>query len=95
MGKVIWTRFAVEDLKQIHAYISTDSVFYAERLIQKLIERVDILQRFPLAGRVVPEKEDEIIRELIEGNYRIFYFVEDRNSVFILRIHHGAKKITA
>lgn len=47
MVTIKWTRFAVEDLKQIHAYISTDSAFYADRFIEKLIDRVDILKRFP------------------------------------------------
>ena len=42
---------------------------------------------------MVPEKEDETIRELIEGNYRIFYKVIGKNKVRILRIHHAAKNI--
>ena len=37
-----------------------------------LIQRVDQLIEFPESGRIVPEKKEPEIRELIEGNYRIF-----------------------
>ena len=94
MVEIIWTRLALHDLKQIHEYISEDSVFYADRFTLKLLSRVDILEKHPFSGRVVPEKEDETVRELIEGNYRIFYKVERKSTIFILRIHHGAKNIS-
>ena len=94
MVKIKWTNSALRDLKQIHKYISEDSEYYADRLISKLVERVDILEKLPFSGRTVPEKEDETIRELIEGNYRIFYKVKNENNILILRIHHSAKNIT-
>jgi toxin ParE1/3/4 len=93
MAEIIWTLSALKDLKEIHQYISKDSVFYANRYIAVLLNRVEILIGFPLIGRMVPEKEDETIRELIEGNYRIFYKVISKNKVRILRIHHAAKNI--
>ena len=93
MGKIVWTSSSLRDLQQIHEYISEDSMFYADRFVTKLYERVNILEDFPLTGRMVPEKEDESIRELIEGNYRIFYKVEKRNNISILRVHHSARNI--
>ena len=66
--------------------------FYAERFIQKVISRVDQLIEFPESGRIVPEKEDSTIRELIEGNYRIFYRW-NKNNVTILRFHNSARAI--
>lgn len=94
MAEIIWTRLALHDLKYIHEYISEDSKYYADRFILKLVSRVDVLELFPLSGRIVPEKEDPTIRELIEGNYRIFYKIEKGDRIFILRIHHGAKSIS-
>jgi addiction module RelE/StbE family toxin len=93
MAEVTWTRSALHDLKEIHEYISRDSKFYADRYINLLIKRVDQLINFPMSGRIVPEKEDETIRELIEGNYRIFYKVISKDRINILRIHHAAKNI--
>lgn len=92
MAQIIWTKKAIKDLKQIDEIISMDSKFYAERFINKLIFRVDQLIEFPESGRIVPEKEDISIRELIEGNYRIFYRL-NKNEVTILRIHNSARKI--
>lgn len=73
MVKVIWAEFALEDLKLIHAYISKDSKIYADRFVEKIIDRVSQLGKFPKSGRIVPEFELTTIRELIEGNYRIVY----------------------
>lgn len=53
MVKIIWTETATEGLQLIHEYISKDSKRYAERLIEKIIERIDLLETFPKSGRVV------------------------------------------
>lgn len=85
MVKIIWTEFAIEDVKSIHDYISKDSKVYADRLIEKLISRVDQLGSNPRSGRIVPEFNNEIIRELIEGNYRIIYKI-NLDSIGIVRV---------
>lgn len=90
MVNIHWTEASVEDLRLIHDYISKDSRLYADRLIEKIIDRVDQLHRFPKSGRVVPEIDKSEIRELIEGNYRIIYKLSP-SRVFILRIHHSAR----
>jgi plasmid stabilization system protein ParE len=46
-------------------------------------------------GRIVPEFGIPEIREIFEGNYRIIYSVESKQSVNILTIHHGARDIKA
>lgn len=51
MVKVIWTDFAIEDLRSIHEFISKDSNRYADRYVEKLISRVDQLENFPKSGR--------------------------------------------
>jgi len=92
MAKLIWTEYALEDLRLIHEYISVDSERYADRFIEKLITRVDQLENFPKSGRVVPEFNSETIRELIEGNYRIVYKIS-ANQVAIVRVHHAARQL--
>lgn len=93
MAKVIWTEIALDDIKNIYEYISKDSKFYASKQIEKIINRIEQLENFPKSGRMVPEFENELIRELIEGNYRIIYRIESDNLVGIARIHHSAKLI--
>ena len=90
MVEIVWTEVAIDDLRSIHDYVSKDSAIYAERLIEKLIARVEQLNQFPNAGRVVPEFDSPVIRELIEGNYRIIYQINSQ-VVFIIRIHHSAR----
>ena len=90
MVKIVWTEFALEDLRSIHEYISKDSKIYADRVIDKVISRVDLLEKFPKSGRVVPEFDDETLREIIQGNYRIIYKVSSLQ-VSIIRIHHSAR----
>ncbi|MBX2916065.1 MAG: type II toxin-antitoxin system RelE/ParE family toxin [Cyclobacteriaceae bacterium] len=90
MVKIIWTDFAIEDLRTIHEFISKDSKFYADRFISKLIDRVEQLEKFPRSGRIVPEFDNDSLRELIEGNYRIIYRLE-QDFVGIARIHHSAR----
>jgi toxin ParE1/3/4 len=90
MVDIFWSDLAVNDLKSIHSFIQVDSKFYADRQIQKIIKKVDQLENFPESGRIVPEFSISQIRELIEGNYRIVYYL-DLDSVFILRIHHSSQ----
>ncbi len=92
MVKLIWTEFALDDLKLIHEYISLDSKQYADRFIEKIIIRVDQLYNFPTSGRKVPEFNLESIRELIEGNYRIIYKITS-TQISIVRIHHAARQL--
>ncbi len=89
MVTIVWTDFAKEDIKSIYQYIAKDSEHYAERFIEKLIQKVDLLEHFPQSGRVVPEFANESIRELIEGNYRIIYHIQE-HQIGIVRIHHAA-----
>ena len=85
MAKISWTRKSIQDLKSIYDYISLDSRLYANRFTNQLVYRVDQLIEFPESGRIVPEKEDPVIRELIEGNYRIFDRILKGN-ITILRL---------
>ncbi|MEH2035747.1 type II toxin-antitoxin system RelE/ParE family toxin [Nostoc sp.] len=51
------------------------------------------LANFPLSGRIVPEFETEQIREVIEGSYRIIYYIKPEQ-IDVLAVIHGAQEIT-
>jgi len=93
MVKIVWTKTALIDLKNIFYYVAKDSKYYATRLVERIIDAVEQLENFPKSGRIVPEKNDETIREIIFGNYRIFYKMVSQNKISILRIHHSAKNV--
>jgi mRNA-degrading endonuclease RelE of RelBE toxin-antitoxin system len=42
---------------------------------------------------MVPEKNSDAIRELIEGNYRIIYQIRSEDRIEILTVHHSAKPL--
>jgi addiction module RelE/StbE family toxin len=92
MEKIIWSELALEDLKNIHDYISKDSIVYANRIIEKIILRIEQLDSFPKSGSVVPELNIISIRELIQNNYRIIYKITSQK-FFIVSIHHSARII--
>jgi len=72
---VKWTIAAKLDLKSIHDYIARDSKYYAKKVSQDIIEKTEILNNFPEIGRIVPEIDDNNIRELLIYSYRLIYEV--------------------
>ncbi len=51
--KIVWTEPAVEDLRELHAYIARDSELYASRFVDRLIFVTGNLAGQPRMGRVV------------------------------------------
>ena len=92
MAKVIWTEPALTDVQEIIEYISKDSPIYAERVGVHVIEAPRRLELFPFSGRVVPEFNDDNIRELIYGSYRIIYLVCP-DICYVLSVVHASRDI--
>ena len=40
MVTITWSEYAIEDLELIHSYIAKDSVYYANKLVDKIIDKV-------------------------------------------------------
>ncbi|WP_304152227.1 type II toxin-antitoxin system RelE/ParE family toxin [Mesonia mobilis] len=73
--------------------MSKDSKLYAKRQVFKIRNRTNILKSQNYSGRKVPEIQDENIREVIEGNYRIIYRVVSENRIDILTVHHSSRDL--
>lgn len=93
MVKVIWTDSALQYLCDIGDYIAKDSERYARLTVERLFNSVYILEKNSGVGKVVPEFENELIRELIRGNYRIIYHIIDEFRIDILTVHNCARSI--
>jgi len=91
MAKVILSPLAIQDLKDIYEFISLDSVHYAEIVIERLLNQLTSLENFPARGRVVPEFQDQTIREIFEYSYRIIYRLEPTETISIARIFHQSR----
>jgi len=92
--KVFWTQTAVENLSAIYTYIAQNSLQYAARIVDRITRRSEQIANFPFSGRTVPEFETEQIREVIEGSYRIIYYIK-AEQIEVLAIIHGSPKITS
>ena len=90
--KVIWSATAREDLRAIASRIAEDRPSFAEDYCLKMIEFAETAGDFPRLGRIVPELEDENVREIIHSPYRIIYeiFPQQPRPV-IMRVWHGAR----
>ena len=96
MAEVVWTRPALEDLRQIHQFIVRDSRQYAAITVRRLRQGVSRLGDFPTSGRVVPEFPDGPYREVLMGSYRIVYrYMQERNRVLVLAVVHGSRFLPA
>jgi addiction module RelE/StbE family toxin len=70
---IVWSPESVRDLEAIRAYIAEDSARYAELVVGRIVAAVERLGEFPKSGRIVPERNDEGIREIIVQPYRVVY----------------------
>ncbi len=86
------TEIANDDLAALVRFIARDNPPAAERFGHSLIEKLNLLREQPLLGRIVPERADPNLREIIHRPYRIVYRVSKKHrTVEVLRFWHGAR----
>lgn len=86
--RVTWSPAALDDIDAIAAYIARDSRRYASAVTARFRQTARELRQFPLSGRMVPELEDERIREKIVYGWRMIYRFEN-DVVTIAAIVHS------
>ena len=87
---VRWSAPARRDLREIYRYIALDSKFYARKVVETIVDKADLLSHSPLIGRVVPEIEDQSIREIFAYSYRLIYEIGSEG-IEILAVIHGRR----
>lgn len=85
-----WSPEAAEDVESIAEYIARDSEFYAQSVVMKILVVARQVTEHPLIGRVVPELNDESIRERFVYSYRLIYRIE-KNAILIVAVIHGKR----
>lgn len=77
---------AARDLEDILAYYAEQGVpDVGKRLVGEIIAAVELLGEQPGMGRIVPEFEQEFLRELIRPPFRIVYR-RDPKKIAIVRV---------
>lgn len=83
---ISFSKSAVDDLKSIKEYYFEQGVpQIGQDFVAAIIEHIETLTTHPEIGRVVPEFNDEQIRELIHTPFRIVYLRETK-SIKIIRV---------
>jgi len=77
---------AVCDLEEVQAWYAEQGVKdVGTRLVERIFQRVDALAEHPDMGRVVPEFDQQFLREMIHPPFRIVYRLDSRQ-VKIVRV---------
>lgn len=73
-------------------YISRDSKYYATQVVEKIIEKSEHLENYSQMGRVVPEINNDTIRELLVYSYRLVYQISQDDEIQVLALIHSKKQ---
>ena len=89
---VHWTESALADLQAVRAYLARHSPQYADGMVERIFARSEELEAHPRPGPVVPQYDDEALRELFEDPYRIVYRIGE-GQVDIVAVVHAARRL--
>jgi len=92
MAEIRWTQEAVQWLHNINEYISIDNPEAGQKIVQGLVDKVQVLHDFPQIGYSYRHEHDGEVRILLYGHYRIAYLIKP-DVIDILGIFHGALQI--
>ncbi len=72
-------------ITDIFNYAHNISDNYASKLVNKIYDTIYELQYFPYIGRYVQELSGKQYRERISENYRIIYYVSEKNNTIYVQ----------
>ncbi len=84
---------AKADLAAIVDYIAADSPENADRWLTIMLQKLQTLEQFPLAlphARERPHHKRDL-RQLVHGNYRIIFYVDDE-VVNVVSVRHSSRQ---
>ena len=87
---LIWSHEALDDIDRIAEYISRDSRYHAQQVVERLFGLADELPAHPKLGRIVPELADPNVRERFLYSYRLIYELVGE-SIRVLAVIHGKR----
>jgi toxin ParE1/3/4 len=90
--KLIWSTGARDDLRDLVRFIAEDNPHRAASFGLQIIRRIERIQEFPELGRIVPERQNPDLRELIIAPYRVIYRLNrEEGFAEVVRIWHAAR----
>jgi len=92
VATVRWTSVAFRQFRGIVDYVTAFSPNAGRTLADRITQALDNLETFPRLGRIVPDYQDEAIRELIVGDYRVVYRIVG-DEVRVIAVVHGSRDL--
>lgn len=89
-----WSQAALDDIEGIAEYISKDSLYHAQQVVERLLELAEALPEHPELGRLVPELNNSRVRERFVYSYRLIYELHD-TTIDVLAVIHGKRLLEA
>ena len=84
--KVLISNSAVSDLEDIKKYYKEQSASEVGlNFVSAIFTRIETLSDHPKIGRIVPEFNDDSIREIIHVPFRVVYLLEEQ-TIHITRV---------
>jgi len=93
--RILWTFQAILDIQARRRDIAPDSPQHAASVTAQLVAAIDRLADFPFSGGVVPELQDETIREVFLGTYTVVYRVTSHDLQILTVFHDLALRFAA
>jgi toxin ParE1/3/4 len=85
--QVVWTEGAVRDLNVVAAFLAEAAPAVASRLVVQILEAAGSLGTLGSRGRIVHERDEDRVRELLVSSYRLIYYLGSEQ-VSILGLLH-------
>ncbi len=90
--KLTWTARARTRLAELHDYIAQDSKPRALAMVERILDRAEMLVVAPRSEVRLKSFADDEVRELLERPYRIIYRVS-ATSIEILTVKHHRQRL--
>jgi len=89
---IYFTTRSKYDIAEIVEYISQDNPQAARSWANSIFDEIRKLNDFHRIGRIVPEYSEDTIREIIKGQYRIVYKINQaEEEIDIIAVHHSKR----
>ncbi|MCG7536592.1 type II toxin-antitoxin system RelE/ParE family toxin [Pseudoalteromonas sp. OOF1S-7] len=82
---VVWSPLAIQKLGDAAEFISQDNPSAAEKWVNDVLDKTELLASMPEMGRCVPELPNTNYREIIFGHYRIIYSLSQEIRILTVR----------
>lgn len=74
--EVVWSPRSLEKIELIGDFIAQDAPERARAFVDRLVESVERLRKFPMSGQLT--RENPAFRQIVVQGYRIVYRVQEK-----------------